>query len=164
MEEKKTILIEDAKEDVKIMAERLAMLYYYFITNIVDELGEERTEKIVNKVIEDYGLNSGNRTRKRVLELGEELTLANYALGKDLPSIGWEKERLNLDDEKQKASKIHYCPLAEAWKNLDFEKWGRMYCHVDQAKYKGYDETFECFHDNNLLEGDEFCIVRIVEK
>lgn len=137
--------------DVRIMAERLAMLYYHMVKNIIAEVGEERAEELVHKIILEYGTACGLNNRANVESLGQEATLENYNLGNDLPSVGWDI----------KDGKTLYCPFAATWKKLDFEKWGRLYCFVDQAKYEGYNADLRCFHDKNLLDGDECCILRI---
>lgn len=153
---------EQAVQDVRIVSERLAMLYYYFVNNLIEELGEVRAENIVKKVIYEYGLQCGINVREKVLGLNKEITIENYALGQDLPSVGWEKEK--IDKENPEAREITYCPFAETWKKLDFEKWGRLYCYVDQAKYEGYDSSMKCFHDKNTLDGDDSCIIRVVHE
>ncbi len=137
--------------DVRIMAERLAMLYYHMVKNIIAEVGAERAEQLVQKIILEYGTECGLNNRDNVKALGKEATLENYNLGNDLPSVGWE-----IED-----GKTLYCPFAAIWKKLDFEKWGRLYCFVDQAKYEGYNADLRCFHDKNLLDGDECCILRV---
>lgn len=137
--------------DVRIMSERLAFLYYHMVKNIIEEVGEERAEELVRKIILDYGTGCGLNTKGNVEALGEEAIIENYHLGNDLPSVGWEK----------RDGKTLYCPFADTWKKLDFEKWGRLYCYVDQAKYEGYNKDLRCFHDKNLLDGDDCCIVRV---
>ncbi|MDY3282519.1 L-2-amino-thiazoline-4-carboxylic acid hydrolase [Dysosmobacter sp.] len=160
--EKENMDVQQAKNDVLIMADRLSSLYYFMVKSILQENDEETTERIVRRAIEEYGLDCGRRARKKVTELGEPITLQNYRLGKDLPSVGWEKKKIDTGSENVKASEVSYCPFAQHWKELGFEKWGRMYCYVDQAKYRGYCDGMTCYHDKNLLDGDDCCIVRIV--
>ncbi|NLW22934.1 MAG: L-2-amino-thiazoline-4-carboxylic acid hydrolase [Tissierellia bacterium] len=159
MNNKEMIPKERAVQDVRIVAERLAMLYYHFVNNLIEEFGEEKTEEIVKKVIYQYGLHCGTNVREKVLSLNKETTLENYALGQDLPSVGWEKRE--LDTQNPEAREITYCPFADTWKKLNFEKWGRLYCYVDQAKYEGYNSSFKCYHDKNTLDGEDSCIIRV---
>lgn len=42
-----------------------------------------------------------------------------------------------------------------------FWKIGYIYCYVDQAKYEGYNKELKCFHDKNVLDGDDCCIIRV---
>ncbi len=44
---------EEAKQNVWIMADRLARLYYWMTQNLIEEIGEERTEVLWKKVIQD---------------------------------------------------------------------------------------------------------------
>lgn len=161
MQEEK-IPLEQAKEDVLIMAERLASLYYFMVNSILEDVDEQTAEQIVRRAIEQYGLNCGELARRKVEALGLPATLQNYKKGKDLPSLGWEKHPLALNVPGEVASEVTFCPLASQWKELGFEKWGRMYCCIDQAKYRGYCSQLTCFHDKNQLDGDDCCIVRIV--
>lgn len=160
----KTMSKKDAEQDVLILAERLAMLYYHFVKNIVEELGEKKAQEMIKKVIMGYGTDCGVRARDKVEKLGKPITLENYIYGKDLPSLGWEKNKLEIDEQNAIAREVTYCPFAETWRNLGFEKWGRLYCYVDQAKYQGYSKTLKCYHDENVLDGDKRCVVRVVKE
>ena len=151
---------EQAVEDVRILAERMAMLYYYFMKNIAAELGQEQAEKLTAKVIEEYGMECGKMALEKVSAKGKENTIANHAMSKDLPQCGWVVETLE-NNKNKKVVKTTYCPFAETWKNLGCEKWGRMYCYVDQAKFKGYNAELTCVHNKNLLDGDDYCILTI---
>lgn len=147
--------------DVLIMSERLALLYYHTVKNLVEEVGEEKAETLIRKIIYEYGKDCGERARSKVESLGEQAVIENYHLSNDLPSVGWEKEAQEFENKSSSGAKTTFCPFAHVWKNLDFEKWGRLYCYVDQAKYEGYNENLQCFHDKNLLDGDECCIIRV---
>ena len=61
---------------------------------------------------------------------------------------------------------VHVCHLAEVWKELGAPELGRLYCFVDQAKYKAYNPDLECVHVKNVLDGDPYCelAVRTGEK
>ena len=49
-------MTQDQKtQDVLIMADRIARLYYWVVKNLVEELGEKRAEELVEKIILDYG-------------------------------------------------------------------------------------------------------------
>jgi hypothetical protein len=34
---------------------------------------------------------------------------------------------------------------------------GRLYCYMDQSKYKAYNPELECVHVKNILDGDPYC-------
>jgi hypothetical protein len=53
--------------------------------------------------------------------------------------------------------RVTYCPLAATWQALGFESLGRLYCGVDQAKYRAYNAQAELVHTCNVLDGDPYC-------
>lgn len=155
---------QQATENVRILAERMAMLYYYFVQALIEELGEERAEETVERVIAEYGKDCGKLARGAVINAGERPVLACHHLSRELPEFGWDStSELSLDG-KEKISRITYCPFAEIWKKLDFARWGRLYCHIDQAKMAAYHEKIGAAHDKNMLDGDDHCVIRMWEK
>lgn len=154
---------ETAEEDVAILAERIALLYYAFVKKMTEALGEERAIEITKAAIGEYGARSGELTENRVRDLKLAPVLENFALGKDLPSRGWKKSSQEPERNQPAAmtTRVDYCPFASAWKKLGFEKFGRYYCYVDQAKYAAYGKGYKCYHDKNLCSGDDFCVIRV---
>ena len=162
--EKKLASVEkSAEEDVAILTERIALLYYAFVKKMAEELGEEHAIEITKAAINEYGSITGQEAERKVRELKFAPVIANYAKGKDLPSRGWKKgpQELAPDQPAGKAHRVDYCPFASAWKKLGFERLGRYYCYVDQAKYAAYGKGYKCVHDKNLCDGDECCIIRV---
>lgn len=158
MDEKKL----QTTQDVIIMAKRLGLLYYYFVVNLLDILSEHEVEKLLEKVIWQYGVHCGEEVKKRIESEGLPITIENFSKGQDLPKSGWEKTVIDCDKNKTIVD-IAYCPLADIWKNMNMEKWGRKYCLVDQAKYHSYNNS-KCFHDKNILDGDSSCRIRVEGK
>ncbi len=153
----------DAKEDIKIIAKRLALVYYFFVKNLIEELGEEETERIVKKMIAQYGSYCGERVKEKVVGMNLELKAENYGKGKDLPALGWDISLVE-SDENSLTYEFGNCPFAEQWKELNFEKWGRLYCYIDQAKYSTFNSQLQCFHDENVLDGDKTCYIRLTNE
>jgi len=164
MAEEKQVDFNEALNNVQIMAERVASLYYHMVTTLEEEFGAEKTEELVEKIIGAYGKETGENTRKRVAELGFEPDIENYKLGQDLPSFGWKKKVVIPEKERGTIGMVDYCPFADYWKKRGFERWGRLYCHVDQAKYHHFNPDITCTHDKNQLDGDEQCWVHAVQK
>lgn len=163
MNETKFISIEKSRRNVLIMAERVAALYYHTARNLTAELGDEKAAGLKKKIIEDYGNEIGAAARAKVEGMGLECTAENYAKAGDLPTLGWEAGALDCADAE--LTEIRYCPFAEYWKAKGFEKWGRIYCGVDQAKYQGYNNELCCEHVNNTLDGSGgACVIRVSEK
>jgi len=159
----KLISKEIAEKDVKSIARRLASLYYHFIQVMSEELGEEKAIEIAKKVIKNYGEESGREAREKVKEMGLSLEKENFSRGSDLPSIGWEGEPKEYPDGKSNI-KITYCPFAEFWMEKGAEKFGRIYCFVDQAKYSGFNPDLQCKHVKNVLDGDSYCEIEVEKK
>ena len=151
------------EKSVAILAERIALLHYAFVRTLIDELGEVTAEELTKRAIRTYGTLSGKRTEERVRSLGLPPVLENFQKGGDLPAVGWKKSPCPIPEGLPggSAGKVEYCPLAKHWKDLGFERWGRLYCGVDQAKYEAYGKGYTCVHDRNMLDGDDFCIVRV---
>jgi hypothetical protein len=153
---------ESAIKNIYIMAERLAYIHYAFAKTLVDEFGEEQGRAIASKAIEKYGSIVAEIAQKNLETQGLEPILENY---KDLPSWGWDFVPVELPPEKPYgfSNKLENCPLANVWKNFgkDAESLGRIYCYVDQAKYGAFGKGYRCIHDKNILDGDEYCIIRV---
>ncbi|MGE5485604.1 MAG: L-2-amino-thiazoline-4-carboxylic acid hydrolase [Ignavibacteriales bacterium] len=147
---------EDAERDVILMARRMALLYYHFARVLGDELGEDEALRILKRVIEEYGRDCGRRVREFIIGKGLPLSLENYGKAPDLPGLGW-KRGTTVAPSGERRPVVHYCPMAEMWKELGAAEIGRTYCRVDQAKYRAYNPGIVCVHTKNVLDGDECC-------
>lgn len=160
-----TVSKELAVENVLIMAERLAFLHYAFAKTLEEELSPEKADKLTRKAIDKYGQLAAESAMKKIESQDLETTLLNFKHGKDLPSMGWQTAPIDKPNDRpcEKISKITYCPLADNWKKLgkEAERLGRLYCWVDQAKFRAYGKGYLCFHDRNTLDGDDYCIIRV---
>ena len=154
----KKITADDCAQEVRLMARRAALLHYYFSKTIIDELGEEEGEALINKAIWAYGQHCGSEVREGVMEMGLPTTEENYGQIRDLPKFGWEVATVTPEDGVEREVVTH-CPLAGTFQELgtDGEKLGRLYCYVDQAKYQAYNPEMAFVHDKNVLDGDTNC-------
>lgn len=145
------------------MIRRLALLYRAFTETLDQELGEERAQELIHQAIKAYGKQCGEETRTKVEGLGLPNTLPNYKKGEDLPSQGWKKKSLFMEEEKA-AHQVDFCPLAAAWKELGATPYDRLYCLMDMAKYSAYNPALSCTHRKNVLAGDDCCQLWITKK
>jgi hypothetical protein len=153
-EKKEMISKEEAFQQVKSMITRAALIHYAFTKTLVDELGEKKGKALAKKAIELYGKEVGKRVKDRTLARGLPLTRENFQ--DDLPDLGWaDRERVEVEGEKR--ARVHTCHLAKVWQELEVPELGRIYCFVDQAKYKAYNPELECVHVKNVLDGDPYC-------
>jgi len=150
------IPLERCVSDVRLMARRLALLYYYFATTLVDELGDARAQRLIAEAIARYGEHCGRAVREGVEALGLPPTAENYGTVADLPSVGWEFATVH-DKDGHESRVCTFCPLADVFQELGASELGRLYCHVDQAKYRAYNPDYEFIHRRNVLDGDDYC-------
>lgn len=151
-----TISVKEAQEQVRQMGRMMASLFYHFAAEIIDTLGEEEGQKLILKAVDAYGSERGEQQRDRVVAAGIEHEPENYVSVPDLPKLGWEVEKAEPAENKTHI-KIKYCPYAEYWKAKGAEKIGRLYCWVDQAKYKAFHPDSNYVHLKHALEGDDYC-------
>ena len=151
---------ERALKDVLSFVKRAALLHNSFSQVLIEELGEEKGKELIHKAIRSYGEYVGNKVKEETLAKGLDAVLENYQ--EDLPSLGWQAERVVVDGEPR--ARVHHCPLAEVWKELGVPEIGRIYCYVDQAKYAAFNENYECVHVTNTLDGDAYCDIAVREK
>ena len=154
---KETISKEQAAKEVLSMVRRTALLHYCYGKTLIEEMGEKRGKDLISKAIRLYGQKVGEKVKEETLAKGLDLLLENYQ--EDLPSSGFQFERITVEGEPR--TRIHLCHLANVWKELGAPEIGRLYCYVDQAKYKTYNPNLECFHVKNVLEGDPCCEVAV---
>ncbi len=152
--------VEEATEQVRLMARRLAVLYHYMAQVLVERFGDEQAEELLREIIWRYGTESGENARRRVEELGLPLTADNFGLGSDLPKYGWESEQRQSDGITRNC--VTYCPFAKVWQEKGAERWGQIYCLVDEAKYRAYNGAL-CRHAKHVLRGDDGCLFDIQE-
>ena len=157
-----TVTLEEATEQVQIMARRVALLYHYTAEVLVEQFGDEKARELLKDIIWRYGSESGVTARAKVEELGLPLIAQNFNAGSDLPKWGWNSGTVVCDDGDTRAQ-VTYCPFAEVWKEKGSERLGRLYCLVDEAKYHAFNGT-RCRHLKNVLDGDDCCLFDLEEK
>ncbi len=154
----KTVSIQQCEAEVKLMARRTALLYYYFASTLINELGEEEGKRLIAESIQAYGEYCGRVIGEQIDQMGLPRTEENFDKIPDLPHFGWETSEIASEDGSPH-SIATYCPLAAIWKELgpEAQALGRMYCYVDQAKQRAYNPKEDFIHFRNLLDGDPYC-------
>jgi len=160
--EKEMVSKEDASRQVLSMVNRLALLHHAFTHTLIAELGEKKGKELIHKAIRLYGEKVGKSVREKTLAKGLKLLRENYQ--EDLPLFGWSIQGVEVEGEPR--ARVLECHLAKAWKDLGAPQLGRLYCHMDQAKYEAYNPELECVHVKNVLDGDPYCelAVRVKKK
>ena len=149
--------VGEAREQILTMVERVAMVHYHFATAIIRELGEEKGRRLIADAIDGYGREVGERHRDKVIAAGLAPNCENYRAVPDLARLAWSPEsmpRMEINGQERPV-----CPLAKYWIEKGAREVGRLYCGVDQAKYRAFDPECECRHLQNVLDGDDGCQV-----
>ena len=146
----------EAKQQVRQMGRMMASLYYHLGQEITAVVGKDKAKEILNRAVWNYGVERGRQQKAKVVNAGYEPIPENYSKVPDLPSLGWDVEKIETGENPTQV-RITYCPFAEVWKEKEFTELGRIYCTVDQAKYKGFHPDSELVHLRNVLDGECCC-------
>jgi len=152
---KKTVTLEEAKEEVKKVCQRLALLHLSFSKTIIDEMGEKRGKKIILKAIKGYGKSIGEKIKDTISKEGLDNKPENYK--EDLPLYGMHDKSETVEINGEKKMKAYGCVMGNYWKELNENEIGRFYCFVDPAKYMGFNPGFKLIHTKTIPDGDEYC-------
>ena len=147
--------LEDAKEQIKKVCRRLALLHLSYAKTIINELGDIEGKKLVLKAIKDYGMRIGKSVKEIVIAQGNNNEPEYYR--EDLPLYGMHEriEEVNVDGQKRIRS--YGCVMGQLWKDLEEDEIGRLYCYVDPAKYMAYNPKFALVHKKSIPDGDQYC-------
>ncbi|MBM7868282.1 hypothetical protein GTO89_15685 [Heliobacterium gestii] len=153
--EEKMVPLDAAQREVRKMADMMAALYRHFSQEIIDAVGEAKGVEIIQNAVWRYGQERGRQHREKVLGQGFPDEPESYTKLPDLPAFGWDVEKLSATNPSH--VRVTYCPFAAHWKEKGFQKIGRLYCAVDQAKYSAFHENSDYAHLQNTLDGDDCC-------
>lgn len=158
-ESKNAVDLNEAKEQVRKVCKRLALLHLSYAKVIIDELGEVEGKNLVLKAIKDYGIRIGENVKETVHAKGSNNDPENYT--EDLPSYGMhdKMEKVNLNNEEY--IRAYGCVMGKYWKELGENEIGRYYCYVDPAKYMAFNPDFKLIHTKTIPDGDEYCEFKI---
>ena len=147
--------LEDAKEQVRKVSVRLALLHLSFSKMLVEEFGEQKGKELVLKAIKSYGVGVGEKAREKANSCGLDNSPENYS--GDLPSYGMHDGRQSEEVAGEKRTKAYGCVMGKVWAELGENELGRLYCYVDPAKYMAFNPEFKLVHLKAMPDGDEHC-------
>jgi hypothetical protein len=154
-EKSETVALDEAKEQVRRVCARLALLHLSFARTIVGELGEEKGKELIVKAIKDYGRRIGEDARKAAALQGKDNKPENYR--EDLPLYGMHEGLETAEVDGEKRVRAYGCVMGKVWNELGEGKLGRYYCLVDPAKYMAYYPDCKLIHTKALPDGDPYC-------
>jgi hypothetical protein len=158
-EKKQTVDIEEAKEQVRKICRRLALLQLSYAKTIINELGDRKGKKLILKAIRDYGTRIGKEVKETVSVQGINNDPENYK--EDLPLYGMHDGIEEVDVDGEKRIRAYGCVMGKLWKELGEDEIGRFYCYVDPAKYMAYNPNYKLIHTKSIPNGDECCEFKI---
>lgn len=132
--ENKLVPLREAKNEVKIVTQRLALLHLSFSRILVDELGWKKGKQLILKAIKEYGKRITERTKKGF---------------QSLPKYGFWENR--------KGKVIEGCEFGKLVQEYKEEDIGSLYCLVDAAKTMFTNPDEKLIHTKCLAIGDKHC-------
>ncbi len=153
--DEETILMEDAKREVELVSERVALLHLSYAKMLTEEFGESRGKELVLKAIKYYGRCIGEKRRDEIEEMGMEPVPHNFGKGDVLriPRFGMHS---GLEDTGPSV-KLHGCVMGKLWRAFGEEDLGKLYCYVDPAKYMGFNPDYIQVHEKAMPAGHGYC-------
>ena len=144
--------LSNEAKSVRALAVQYADLYFEFVNQIRNALGDEECRKLVTKVLYKRACERAEGSIARAEESGKERIWQNINVVTDVPLCGWVSE-LGRD----------HCPYGMAWNerikdNPWFREYAALYCDVTDTTIG---EVFTGDHTHRLYEnvvlGDEAC-------
>jgi L-2-amino-thiazoline-4-carboxylic acid hydrolase-like protein len=160
-ENTKMVPMDEAAEQVRVTAVRLALMHIAFARTLVEELGEKKGKETALKAIMEYGRMVGERNRAGAQDMPHYGLHRSYAYGEKAHVDG--RDNLLDDGEAFDYSrfKVHGCTLAEVFLEYDEPELGCLYCYVDAAKSMGADPSHKLVHTKCELLGDDCCSFKL---
>jgi hypothetical protein len=153
----KMVSMDEAAEQVRVTAVRLALMHIAFARTLVEELGEKKGKETALKAIMEYGRLVGERNKAGAQDMPHYGLHRTYAYrdkaftdGRDMPLA--EGETFDYSNFK-----VHGCALSEVFLEYDEPELGCLYCYVDAAKSMGADPSHKLMHTACELLGDDCC-------
>lgn len=149
------VTLDEAKEQVRRVCARLAILHLSFAKTLVEELGEEKGSELILKAIKNYGKRIGEEAKNGATSQGLENKPENYK--EDLPLYGMHDGSETVEVDGEKRTRLCGCVMGKIWNEMGEGKLGRYYCLVDPAKYMAFNLNYKLVHTKALTDGDEYC-------
>ncbi len=155
--QKPTVPLDEAAAQVRLMAERLALMHLAYARTLIEELGDEKGKALILKAVMEYGRLVGERNRAGKQDLPYYGLHDGYRYqsktGLDVREI--ESEMSGGTDWE--AFKVYGCVLSKIFKDYGEPELGALYCFVDAAKSMAADPGHKLIHTACELCGDDHC-------
>ncbi len=108
---KESVPLEEAKEQVRKVCVRLALLHLSFAKTLVDELGEEKGRQLILQAIKDYGTRIGEEAKASTNAQGLDNNPANFK--DDLPFYGMHTGSESVEVDGEERRRAYGCVMGE---------------------------------------------------
>jgi predicted hydrocarbon binding protein len=144
LNDREVVLLEEAKQQVRIAMTRTALLHLAFSRTLIEEFGEQRGKELVLRAIMEYGRRVGERVKRGL---------------PDLPKYGviGREESDGSGDKWSENYKAYDCVFATTFKEYGQLDVGSLYCYVDPAKSMAADSNQKLIHRDCAACGDDYC-------
>ena len=155
MSNKEMVSLNDAIEQIKKTATRLALLHLGFSKILSEEFGEEKAKELIIKSIVEYGKLVGKHQKQDNLPFFGLYEKQSY---KDQEFVDLRKIPLSKDEKFDfKYFKAYGCAIGMTFIELQEKELGQLYCYIDAAKSMSEDLEKKLIHTDCVLCGDDYC-------
>lgn len=144
-------------DDVPIILRRQieASIVGPILTNLVNNLGEQKAFSLITPVIENLAVESGIDAAKRVG--GDSIEHFSSALNSWSKEDAIDSEIIEQSDKKLKWI-VHRCAYAKMYEELGLKSFGYVLsCSRDFAMVKGFNKDMVLKRDKTIMEGYKAC-------
>ncbi len=150
-------------EDLVVMSEMIAKLYFHMAKEMLDSFGEEG-EAALRRAIQAFGRDRGATLKKR--HQAKQLPINVKSLFDQYDMPGTDSSRFRRTtfklDENTRQSETYVCHFQEIWEELGgvpaLRSLGQIYCNeFHPAMWGEYDPDIKVQLPKLLTQGDEHC-------
>ena len=135
---KQMVPLHEAKNEVKVVTQRLALLHLAYAKTLVEEFGWKQGKLLILKAIKEYGKRVADRTKRGC---------------QSLPNYGFWERRVGEPQLKY----IYGCELGKIVLEYGEKDLGSLYCLIDSAKTMASNPREKIIHTKCLTIGDDYC-------
>lgn len=134
-----------------------SILYYFLADAIVTRFGDDG-RRIVRNAVREIGRRRGTELRQKLMRSNLDTNWENILENFDLAfKYVWNLEVLNQTKSTYEA-RVHYCPFAEVWNELDNKEVGPMFCDgMYQGMFRVFNEKADIQIPMAQSRGDKTC-------
>jgi hypothetical protein len=138
-------------------------LFAVMAKNIIERLGPEEGEKLLNKAVEEFGRERGSRIAGAVKADGKPLSLRNWIIYTDISPANFSvKPSFPGGDLEARVGACTFFHSAQKWGLGDYAK---IYCkYADYAILGGYNPDVKLVLKDRHAAGTDHCVFRYIMK